>query len=394
MPCSRSCFIGRRITTIGLFPAILLLAAGSAWADTTSVDVDPGGKSAAIGESLENQMRELEERLGEEMDAETTITTNRMGGAVKISHSPEDVVQIGNSIVIDADTEVRGDVVAMGGGVTVYGNVHGDVVAIGGNVKLHEGVLVLGDAVAIGGRVIRDDGAQVMGETVSIAPGVSAFFPWSVGGEPESLGHRIGKVLTGIIVSWLILFFFALIFAGLLARPTDRVGASIRHDPLKAGFAGLLVMVLSPFALIILAISIIGIPLIPVYIAMLVVAIIWGLVASALELGRGFGTRVYSDTSKPVVTAIVGIILLTLPKHLGKLLTAIGGPLHMIGWSVMVIGTLIVLLAIFIGLGAVLFTRFGRRDGTGAPPREIEEEAGRSNSPDGEGESGRSVEPV
>ena len=37
----------------------------------------------------------------------------------------------------------------------------------------------------------------------------------------------------------------------------------------------------------------------------------------------------------------------------------------MFGWSIMIIGLLIALIASFVGLGGLLFTRFGRRDAAG-----------------------------
>lgn len=391
MLCSPKSITEICFTTIGLLLVSSFFFTGTVEAETAYGDSIDEEKAEAIADSLEEMARDLERSFEEESDVETTITIKRTGGAVRISHSPEDVVQIGSSAMVDAETQVRGDVVAVGGSATVYGHVLGDVVAIGGNVVLRDDATVQGDAVAIGGRVIRDDDTRVYGETVSIAPGVAAFFPWSISSDHDKPRHRIGGLFAGIMISWLVLFFFALIFAGLITKATDRVGAALRHDPLKAGFAGFLVLVLSPFVLVILGISIIGIPLIPVYIAMLVVAVIWGLIASALELGRGFGTRLYSDTSKPVVTAIIGIILLTLPKHLGKLLIAIGGPFHIIGWSVMVIGSLVVLLAIFIGLGGILFTRFGRRDGNGIQG-EIEEADVVVESTEKRGGSGHSME--
>ncbi len=394
MLCSLNTVADRAFATIGMLLIISIFSVGVVVAETASSEEDDFDRAEATADSLREAASEMldsiEERLEDELDAERDISYKRAGGSVRISHSPQDIVQIGSSAVVDADTRVQGDAVAVGGSVTIYGEVEGDAVAIGGNVRLRDDARVRGDAVAIGGRVIRDDGTRVGGESVSIAPGVAAFFPWSVSSDHDKPRSRIGGVLTGIFVSWLVLFFFALIFAGLISKPTDRVGASLRHDPLKAGFAGFLILVLSPFILVILGISIIGIPLIPVYIAMLVVAAIWGLIASALELGRSLGTKLYPDTSKPVVTAILGIVLLTLPKHLGKLLIAIGGPIHIIGWSVMVIGSLVVLLAIFIGLGGVLFTRFGRRDGNGRRD-EIEHTDEVAEKPKEE-ESGRSME--
>lgn len=96
--------------------------------------------------------------------------------------SRQDRVQFGSGIVVHEGEETgslvcigcgikvqgtSGDVVAIGGGVLIEGEVRGDVVTIGGGARLNEAARVSGDLVTIGGGVSRDPSADVKGEVVS-----------------------------------------------------------------------------------------------------------------------------------------------------------------------------------------------------------------------------------
>jgi hypothetical protein len=73
------------------------------------------------------------------------------------------LVCIGCSIRVEGNCE---DVVAVGGSVMVDGAVKGDVVAVGGGVLLGDNASVSGDVVTVGGRLSRHPNAVVKG-TVS-----------------------------------------------------------------------------------------------------------------------------------------------------------------------------------------------------------------------------------
>jgi len=76
-----------------------------------------------------------------------------------------DIVKF-SDIVIREDERVLGDVVSIGGDITVLGEVEGDVVAVFGDIYL-EGCYIHGDAVAPFGNVISEDGAIVDGDKVT-----------------------------------------------------------------------------------------------------------------------------------------------------------------------------------------------------------------------------------
>jgi hypothetical protein len=71
-----------------------------------------------------------------------------------------------HDIVIDSAASIRGDVVSLGGDVTVFGRVIGDIVSVFGDVHLAEGARIRGDVTAPFGQVIRDRGVQVRGDIV------------------------------------------------------------------------------------------------------------------------------------------------------------------------------------------------------------------------------------
>jgi hypothetical protein len=71
------------------------------------------------------------------------------------------LVCIGCSIRIEGTCQ---DVVAIGGSIMVDGTVKGDVVAIGGGILLSDNASVSGDVVTVGGRLSRHPNAEVRGE--------------------------------------------------------------------------------------------------------------------------------------------------------------------------------------------------------------------------------------
>ena len=101
---------------------------------------------------------------------DTAIIIRRNPGSDSLRTDEEsDVVRTGESIVIGAEQTVGGDVVSIGGSVTVSGHVRGDAVAIGGDVTVKDGGRVDGDAVSIGGRVNRDEGSHIGGQNVGMS---------------------------------------------------------------------------------------------------------------------------------------------------------------------------------------------------------------------------------
>src|SRR5271157_2710271 len=93
-----------------------------------------------------------------------------------------DRVQVGRSIVVEEGEEAGdvvcigcsihmmgtcGDVVAVGGSITIDGTVKGDAVAVGGGIHLGENASISGDIVTVGGGLSRHANAVVKGDISS-----------------------------------------------------------------------------------------------------------------------------------------------------------------------------------------------------------------------------------
>jgi len=93
-----------------------------------------------------------------------------------------DLVCIGGSVTVAG--KVEGDVVAIGGDIEISGTVEGDAVAAGGRVRLRPGAVVGGDAVAVGGKAEQSGNAVVKGDLESFPyfhlPGQRSLHPFGV----------------------------------------------------------------------------------------------------------------------------------------------------------------------------------------------------------------------
>ncbi|HTD38872.1 MAG TPA: hypothetical protein VK669_15280 [Candidatus Limnocylindrales bacterium] len=233
--------------------------------------------------------------------------------------------------------------------------VTGDVNTVFGDAEIAG--TVTGDCNAIFGTCTVDDGGHVGGKINSVNNDfVRAFVPWAMGrrhadGIVAEQDHRLlGKLLGSVIV---ILVF--LLFPLRMRVALDRVE---RHPALSAvtGFFGALLAI--PIGLLLL-ITIIGIPLIPLEIAALF-AFVWiGTGAIALLVGRRLCELVMpAATPSPLVALIIGLVVVSAAEIM-----------PLVGWIV----TAIVCL---VGLGSAIlsFVRSTSLDSTirrapiGGPP--------------------------
>ncbi len=276
-----------------------------------------------------------------------------------------DQVRIGGSVNVPAGKHVDGDVVAVGGSVRVDGHVDGDVVAVGGSVRLGPNAVVEGEVTSVGGTIHRAPGAVIHGAVNEVAFGPHLEFhpQWGFSPMIGEIGGLIGTVL------WIAFLAFIVSLAFLLARgPVERMEYRMATSAWKAAAVGLVSWLLFIPVLVmttvILAISIIGIPLllvIPFAMLALAIGILLGFVAVAKYIGHEAERRFGWDHTNPYLSILIGVGFLTVLTLFGGALGLIGGPFGIFGGILTAIGLVIQFAAWTIGFGLFLLTRFGTR---------------------------------
>lgn len=282
-------------------------------------------------------------------------------------------VRIGGDVSVDSDEQVNGPVVAVLGSVTVNGRVREDVVAVGGDIRLGPQAEVDGTVTAVGGRVDRDPGARVNGEVNEVSfsmPPVrirpfwhSDWVPWpGFDAGPWRTFRLIGTLLRMAL-------FTLLATLCLLLAPTAvrRVETAVRTQPWMSALVGLLAQLffipVLVVVVVVLAISIIGIPLlvlVPFAILAFFVALLLGFTGASAGLARVAQHRFSWSTPTSFALLIVGLVMVWGMTALGRLVGLGGGPFAVLGGILVLFGFLIEYAAWTVGLGGALLTRFGR----------------------------------
>lgn len=321
---------------------------------------------ATVGEAEEPG--EVEEppkmRTGDKVSLIGGVTIERN----EIAH---DVVVVGGPLRVEG--EIERDAVVVGGSAHIEGKIARDLLVVGGNVHLGSQSVVEGEInVMAGGRVHREDGAVVKGrinELGVVGPIFDSGDDVDYDFRPRFRPFRwFGGVVSELFfLATLMLFASLVILVG--QRATEGIGETLTTDPWRSGAVGLafqaLFVPLLVIVVVLLAISIIGIPLlilVPFALLGLVVAAFVGYVGVALLLGRKLLVRTHRDTrSSPYLAVVAGMLALGLPAVFAEVFD-----LPFLGFLsvfLFVLWILISYLAATFGFGALLMRGIaGRRD--------------------------------
>ena len=280
-------------------------------------------------------------------------------------HATGERVKVGDSVVVEEDERILGDVVSIGGDVVVKGVVEGDVVSVGGDVEVHDAAEVKGDAVSVGGRVEKSDGAVVRGETVSVNVPIPV---WRLKG-PEfhkpscfSIGWKVAFFVVGLLL--------VLLFNAVAGDRLDVVSRRVETEPGQSFLIGLLGTFGTPIAIVIatvlLVITVIGILLIPVLLILVWLMMLGGFAATAIAVGRRAGAgRGASDVLRPARSSYVNLLIGFAALHAFLILSAVIGclpaDLGPLGILLAVLGWCVIAFATTVGYGAVLLSRLGKQ---------------------------------
>lgn len=252
-----------------------------------------------------------------------------------------DLTIIGGNATLDKDSTVNGDLAIIGGNVTIDGRVNGDVSVTGGYIHLDDNAVITGDLVTLGGKVDRSSLASVEGternkRSTAILPWMRAM-PVMINFDPIS-----GPMMA--IFQALTLAALAVVVQLFTSAQMNRAGQTALGQPVASGGIGLLTIVVAPALLLILAITIILIPVSLLGFLILALAILFGWLTLGLLLGRQISTWLKQNWSDPI-SAGAGTLALSLLSSMLNLIPCLGWLANALIWM--------------IALGAVLLTRFG-----------------------------------
>lgn len=273
--------------------------------------------------------------------------------------SEDAIVRIGEDIVVAEGDTVDGDVVSIGGSITVRGYVAGDAVSVGGSIVLESPGVIEGDVVSIGGGIEKGAGTRVGGDKTELSfLGFRHIYPLAgLRGVPRLYAIGAFSALWKV-VSVVVLLIITVLLVLFLPTPTKRLSRTIEsHLPRSILFGILGEVAILPLC-VLLAVSLVGIPLIPVALIAYGAAFLFGLAGVGLLVGEIFLKRAGATTISSIAAVAIGLVLIELFSLLGALLSPVPG----LGAFVSILGLVVLYFAWTVGLGSVILTVFGTRE--------------------------------
>ncbi len=296
--------------------------------------------------------------------------TLRFSGDIVISR---DTIHQGTAMTMNGrivvEGTLRGNAMTMNGDVSVSGTVTGDVRTFNGNISLASTAVVDGDVWSANGRVVRAPGAQVRGRISPEAtpppppvPTPPLFTPPPQVPPPPPLSPvpplvpappsgpwdgMIGspwwsRVMRAAATTTLIGFVvLAALVTAVFPRQIRRVATALSESPGEALLAGVAVWILLPPLAVVLALSLVGIPVVVMLPFLVMLLGLAGIAGVAMLIGERLIGAFQQDRTD-TLDAVVGAALLGVLAFLPGL-----------GW-------LAILLAVTWGLGAVVLLLFRR----------------------------------
>ncbi len=316
-------------------------------------------------QELRDQAREMVDARREEAEARREEAKASAEEAKARVQAERDVVATGGPMVVKSGTTVD-SAISYGGPVIIESNatVEGDAVSFGGNVVIEDNAVVEGNAVSLGGRVVKHGNARVGGEVVSVG---SVPFGKELANKfsrahsrhghnnqsddtegdarpaEESNAKSPGSSIGSFFAWFATLFGLGFVLMMFAPQRMRLVESSIRQAPVKNGIIGFLSLLAVIPASLIVAITIIGIP---------VVLLGWVCVVVAMVAGVSIAGNV-----------IGGLIHTGRLRRTQAMVLALGVLVVMLAWQIPFLGPVLLALAVMVSLGAMVTTKLGQ------PPR-------------------------
>jgi hypothetical protein len=222
-------------------------------------------------------------------------------------------VRVGRPVMVR--TPLRGDVISIGGKVTVDARVEGDVWTLGADVVLTPKAEVTGSVVALGGEVVASPRARVSG---------------SVTAQPELKIPLLGALASAASVPLLELAREALVFLllALLLFALTYYFPVHERDLVQSSFSGwraslltiLVAVVAVPLLVVLLVVSVFGIFLLPLLALLVAAAALDGFLALTIRVGAAVRAGKGTSSLFLFTSGLLGLFLVKVPAIAGILL--------------------------------------------------------------------------
>lgn len=215
------------------------------------------------------------------------------------------------NIVSFTDAEVPADatvenVIVVGGNAIIAGNVKDEVVVVNGNAILTSTANIRDHVIVLGGDLRAESGAYV-------GKGVFRF-----GGNFDLAATLMGAGIV-ILALWMFKLFLTLsliiipvLFTWAWPVGVEEVGEIIGAGPIKAAVAGIFGGLAAIILIILLAMTIIGLPVAVIAGLLVLLTIAAGLGGVSLAIGQNLPLNITPGNAKPVTGTLLGAVLIAL----------------------------------------------------------------------------------
>ncbi len=248
-----------------------------------------------------------------------------------------ELAMVSGDVLIQEGARLTGSIYMMGGTLQLDGEIGGDLSLIGGEASLGPTARVLGGVNHAGGRLNQSPGSEVLGpvrDASDLSLDAQSLFP------QRSLENQ----LVWILPQAFMVAFLAFIPARYFPRSLSRVGRVMIEHPLVSGALGLLSGIVIPALLVLMAFTVILLPVTLLGFLAMFLVLIYGWIAAGAVVGRWLTGRIKREM-RPTVAAFWGTFIFMVVIQGLAILPFIGPALSLVFGVV--------------AIGAVLLTRFG-----------------------------------
>lgn len=256
-----------------------------------------------------------------------------------------DVTKFFANVEIEIDERIEGSVFSFQD-IIINGLVTKDVVSLR-TVTVSGTGEVRGDVIAKDIR--RERGGKILGQRQEVP------FPDVLSMNMPRVGYVAGSGYHFLIL--FIFLFVAIIIAAIAPKPLGRVVNRLSNTIVASFFWGLLFWVALIPVLVLLVITIVGIPLIVIYPFMIVLAVMLGYAAAVQSIGENICRRVGWQQKSLYMRISCGVLALEIP-HLFYIVFLVIG-LEALSTLMLVLYLIIGGTALTIGIGAAVSSKFG-----------------------------------